>query len=1492
MTTPNNAIIFLYHNRKRAIRFKELLGKQVPNPVILINDINELEQHLGEHIALVLYEHEHGKQISLPVVQLLQHKQKQLRVVCYGPDISVNDCVLLYRAGVYDVLAGGDDEADISRLKELLLQSDLQYMHRDVESGFRNIIQNSLTGFILGRPDGKILDANQRACELFGYSYEEFINLHRLDIFDATEDNLNKLVAQRERERAVSGELTAVRKNGERFQVEFSSVIYFDEVHQEQRASTLINDISPRKQLERLLDETNELARVGGWEVNLVTRTLNWTKVVREIHELPEGYEPSLEEAIGFYKQGDSRERIMKAVNACINEGKAWDVETILITAKGNERWVRSIGNATFVNGKCVRIFGAFQDITQQKIAQQELVNSETKLRAFFNSTTDAICVLDKEYNIIAFNRMFDEGVYQLWGTHPHIGERIEQYATGEMLEMFRQNFARALTGEEIRQERYVAYNNKPNWWAISYIPVREASGDIIGVTFSNTNIQQRKLAEERLRSSEAELSQIFNTVSDVIFKLAVEGEGVYRFVKVNSAFYEKTGLTPLSVLNKTTNEVIPDVSRELVHSKYKEAITNRTSVTWEETTPYNNVTKTGIVTVTPYINEAGVCEYLIVSVHDITDRVQAEVIERKAAQRMALAAESAGIGIWEYNPVTEALIWDEQMYKLYGVNRENFTYHSNEWVKRLHPDDKEVNVKHLAEAISSGKVFESIFRINCDDGALRYIKAYGKNYQFGTQSMVVGVNYDITERIKSEEQLRQNKTRLKTILENEPECVKMVSLDGRLIDMNPAGLQMLEAVSLEAIRGKDLKPIIHPEDLDKYETLHLKACNGEASSARFRVINFANHLRWFESNAVPLRDPEGHITSVLSVSRDITRQVMAEQKLIENKQELEQIFNNVSDAIYVLEVVGEDLYKYTTVNEAFVKQTGLTTEQRLNQFVHEVVPAASVGLELEKYREAIASKSVVSWQETTDYPAGRKTAIHSATPMFNSDGVCYKIIGSARDITDIIEKQNEIKKLSMIATETINGAVITDIEGRIVWVNHAFERMFGYSLSEVQGKQPHHVLTGVETNPETIERILARQRNFEPFEEEIAKYKKNGERLYVRIQSQPIWNEQGQPEGFFRLETDITKQKNEEERLRLLESAIINTNDAVVITEAEPIDGNGPRIVYVNPAFTQMTGYTAQEVIGLTPRILQGEETCREALEGLKEALANWQPHETEIINYKKDGTSYWVNISVVPIADDKGWFTHWIAIERDVTARKKQEQEHKQLIEELSKNNADLKHFTFITSHNLRAPLSNLVAISSLIDDETINDEGTKELIDGFKKSTHHLNNTLNDLMKILLVKEASNVEVAEVYFAEVLSKLQASLKIKLSESGTRIETNFKVKKVLFSFAYLESVLLNLITNSLKYRSPERPLVIAIETVKTTQGIKLTFTDNGLGMDMKLVKDRIFGLYQRFHNHKDSKGIGLYLVKSQVEALGGKISVKSQVNEGTQFTITFKTK
>ena len=153
-------------------------------------------------------------------------------------------------------------------------------------------------------------------------------------------------------------------------------------------------------------------------------------------------------------------------------------------------------------------------------------------------------------------------------------------------------------------------------------------------------------------------------------------------------------------------------------------------------------------------------------------------------------------------------------------------------------------------------------------------------------------------------------------------------------------------------------------------------------------------------------------------------------------------------------------------------------------------------------------------------------------------------------------------------------------------------------------------------------------------------------------------------------------------ERLRLLEAAVEKANDVIIITEAEPINQPGPRIVYVNSAFTKMTGYTAEEAIGQTPRLLQGPDTNQAVNNQIRKSLKKWKPVQVEVLNYCKDGTKFWSELSIVPIADEKGWYTHWVSVQRDVTTRKALEVQQETLLAEALER-ADLDSLTGLWNH-----------------------------------------------------------------------------------------------------------------------------------------------------------------------------------------------------------------
>ena len=371
----------------------------------------------------------------------------------------------------------------------------------------------------------------------------------------------------------------------------------------------------------------------------------------------------------------------------------------------------------------------------------------------------------------------------------------------------------------------------------------------------------------------------------------------------------------------------------------------------------------------------------------------------------------------------------------------------------------------------------------------------------------------------------------------------------------------------------------------------------------------------------------------------------------------------------------------------------------------------------------------------------------------------------------------------------------------------------------------------------------------------------------------------------------DVTKQKEEEQRLRLLETVITQSKDAVMITDIDTSKNVIPNIIFVNSAFTDMTGYPADEVIGKSPEILFGKKSDILEFDKLRTAVQEYKECFVETISYKKSGEEFWINFSMIPVTDKEGEHSHWISIQRDVTVEKEREKEREQLIRELTQNNKDLKQFSYITSHNLRAPLSNLTGLLNLIEEIPIEDSELKEIINGFSKSTHLLNETINDLVKVIIIKDNPSVQKEKLFIKDVFENVFNQLSFLISSNKPILKIDLEVETIFdINKSYLESIFLNLLTNAINYREPSRQLRITIATKVEDNNLFMTFKDNGIGIDLEKNNDKIFGLYQRFHNYPESKGLGLYLVKSQVESMGGTISVDSIVGKGTTFTIVFK--
>ncbi len=272
------------------------------------------------------------------------------------------------------------------------------------------------------------------------------------------------------------------------------------------------------------------------------------------------------------------------------------------------------------------------------------------------------------------------------------------------------------------------------------------------------------------------------------------------------------------------------------------------------------------------------------------------------------------------------------------------------------------------------------------------------------------------------------------------------------------------------------------------------------------------------------------------------------------------------------------------------------------------------------------------------------------------------------------------------------------------------------------------------------------------------------------------------------------------------------------------------------------------------------------------------------------------WLMVNAEPICDSKGNLLHVICTYTDFSRRKRVEEvlEHRnrQLMDsssELRKKNHRLVEFAQIVSHNLRAPMSNIASLSELY--SSGNQKDQEDIIEHIRSICNNALNTLSDINEVLKVQQSQKVNVESIDFSDVLNHVKKLLKSSIAERDAKIIEDFtNAPTIRYSSIYIESIMLNLLSNAIKYSDPKRSPIIELNSFTDHSDVKLTIRDNGLGIDLSKYGENIFKFGKTFHTHSDGKGIGLFLIKNQIQTMGDTIEISSKLNFGTTFTITFR--
>ncbi|MGJ4747030.1 PAS domain S-box protein [Leptospira sp. SA-E8] len=574
----------------------------------------------------------------------------------------------------------------------------------------------------------------------------------------------------------------------------------------------------------------------------------------------------------------------------------------------------------------------------------------------------------------------------------------------------------------------------------------------------------------------------------------------------------------------------------------------------------------------------------------------------------------------------------------------------------------------------------------------------------------------------------------------------------------------------------------------------------------------------------------------------------------------------------------------------------------------------------IEDFYNAVAGRKEFDTEFRIVWPDKSVHYIKAIAAVFrDSEGNPIQMIGTNWDITRIKQADQDSRKAenSLVLSELMFrgafenngiGMALVSSEGKWLKVNKKLCEMLGYSETEFYSLTFQDI-----THPEDLEKDLSYvkqilDKEIESYKMEKRYFKKDGSIIWITLSVSSVRDKFDNFLYFVSQIEDITEKKAAEQSLiainyemkQILDSA---TQVAIIKTDLQGV------ITVFSKGAENLFGYSEEELIGkYTPEILHDKEDTNKRAKELSELykkeikgfdtfseVAKRETYDSRIWKYRrKDGTVFPAQMIITTVKGFDSKLSGFLGIGTDVSGAQEYLERLEDtklqleiLADQLGRKNAQLLNYAHITSHNLRAPTSNLISLVELVE-EAKSEEEILSLVGKFKISVDYLQETLDSLVEVLKIQEGTRRKIETVRFDPILKKILRILEGQILETSAEIHSDFSaLEEFEYDKAYLESILLNLISNSIKYRSSDRSLKINVRTEIVEGKYLLIVEDNGLGIDLKKYQDKLFGLHKTFHRHPDARGVGLFLTKSQVEALNGRIYAESELDHGTKMII-----
>jgi PAS domain S-box-containing protein len=736
---------------------------------------------------------------------------------------------------------------------------------------------------------------------------------------------------------------------------------------------------------------------------------------------------------------------------------------------------------------------------------------------------------------------------------------------------------------------------------------------------------------------------------------------------------------------------------------------------------------------------------------------------------------------------------------------------------------------------------------------------------------------------------------------------IGLLSPEGTLVEVNHTAL-LFAGLEADDVIGK---PFWETYWWNYSEEIQKQLKHAITNAASGKLVRYEVEVRGEKDKRItvdfslePIFDAEGNVIWILPEGRDITaqkyeREVKEQEyrRLQASHNMLKSIINSTSDLIGAI----DSNYNFTLYNDAYQNEIhklfGTKVEQGMK--MHQVVKNHPEYLEdaLALWGSALSGKS---FTVTRMYHHQRTHPLYyeyTFNPIYDQEGKIGGAVQVIRDQTERIKAEQEIKDMNEIVllAEVIPQKVWSSKpDGKNDYVNNRFLTYAGLTFEQMMGAGWEKIIHPDDL-PNTLQKWKESLKTGKTYEVEYRLRSKDGEYLWHLGRSIPMRDNNGEIIKWMGTATNIHRRK-------LLEQAIKNQVEEFeflidfiphIVWKALP-DG---KVIFYNKQWFEFTGISQEEGTQGLWKMSPHPDDQERTIKAWQNSIKTGENYNIEHRIASKDGMYRWIHSRALPLKDHEGNILMWYGTATDIHDEKTYLEElvwiQKQLQErnkELTRINVDLDNFVYTASHDLRTPILNLASLLSLLQEEleTREKEGTtKTILDMMKQSIDRLEKTINELSEIAkLQKEKENQE--DVSFQEMYEEVYHDLEHLINKTGAEVHTDFQQGQIYYPPKHLRSVLYNLLSNAVKYTAPKRKPLIRLSTYAKNERACLTVADNGLGLD-KRQQAKLFQMFTRIHTHVEGTGVGLYMIKRIVENNGGNISVESEPEKGTTFTVCF---